>query len=145
MATVDQPGPHAAAAAEQALEPPWEEIAERMSAVPDDRVIRLAEMAELTLRGLPWVAARSRAKTRCLRVLNAVQGFEEEHPGVVPELADLGLPAEATIDPYSGEPLRMRRLPEGWLVYSVGENLTDNGGDVTAAPGKLALDVGFGP
>ena len=145
LATVDQPGPHAAAVAKERekLDPLIE--ARRMSAVLDDRVIRLAEIAEPALHGLPCVAARSRAETRCLRVLNAVQAYEEEHPGAVPELADLALPAEAISDPYTGEPLRMKRLPEGWLVYSVGKNLTDNGGDVTAAPGKLALDVGFGP
>ena len=105
-------------------------------------LVRLFEPALDPVRRL---AARSTALTRCLRVLNALQAFEEEHPGAVPELADLGLPAEAITDPFTGEPLRMRRLPEGWLIYSVGENLTDNGGAVTAPSGKLPLDIGLGP
>ncbi len=70
---------------------------EKGVAVLSDRVIRLAEVAGPALRGLPRDAARSMAETRCLRVLNAAQAFEEEHPGALPEPADLGLPAEATI------------------------------------------------
>ena len=39
----------------------------------------------------------------------------------VPKLTDLGLPEETTIDPYNGEPLHVKKLPEGWMVYSVGQ------------------------
>ena len=41
----------------------------------------------------------------------------------VPKLTDLGLPAQATIDPFNGEPLHVKKRPEGWMVYSVGRNL----------------------
>ena len=58
----------------------------------------------------------------------------------VPKLTDLGLPAEATIDPFNGEPLHVKKLPEGWMVYSVGNNRVDDGGTLD---GKT--DIGAGP
>jgi hypothetical protein len=83
---------------------------------------------------------RHRARTRCLRVLNAVQRKAEE--GVAdPKLSELGLPAEATTDPFTGEPLHLKKLPDGWLVYSVGRNLKDDGGDLSTS----SKDIGVGP
>jgi hypothetical protein len=58
----------------------------------------------------------------------------------VPKLTDLGLPGEATIDPFNGQPLHVKKLPEGWLVYSVGSNLINDGGRLD---GKT--DLGAGP
>jgi hypothetical protein len=81
----------------------------------------------------------TRAWIRCLRVLNALQGRAEQ--GVAqPRLSELGLPAAATTDPYTGKPLHLKKTPDGWLVYSVGKNLKDDGGDVSEA-----RDVGVGP
>ena len=57
-----------------------------------------------------------------------------------PALSDLGLPPAATTDPFSGEPLQLKKLPEGWLVYSVGTNLVDDGGELDEFQ-----DVGAGP
>ncbi len=59
-----------------------------------------------------------------------------------PKLTDLGLPAETITDPFSGEPLHVKRLPQGWLVYSVGPNLRDDGGTVDDPRDG---DVGVGP
>ncbi len=58
----------------------------------------------------------------------------------MPKLSELGLPAEATIDPFNGEPLHVKRLPQGWLVYSVGRNLQDDGGKLDDNS-----DIGVGP
>ena len=57
-----------------------------------------------------------------------------------PRLDDLGLPAEATTDPFNGEPLRVKRTPQGWMVYSVGGNGVDDGGKLDGRS-----DVGVGP
>ena len=57
-------------------------------------------------------AERVKAMSRCLRVLNAIQAQVEPGSDRVPELADLGLPHETTIDPYNGEPLQIKKLPE---------------------------------
>ncbi len=75
-----------------------------------------------------------------VRVLNAIQSRVLPASDRVPDLAELGLPVEATIDPFNGEPLHVKRLPEGWMVYSVGINLVDDGG---IPDGKS--DVGVGP
>ena len=50
------------------------------------------------------------------------------------------LPADATIDPFNGAPLHLAKLSEGWLIYSVGANLKDDGGDLVDKK-----DVGLGP
>jgi len=74
-------------------------------------------------------AERDRANVACLRVVNAL--VRREKPDELPraDLSDLGLPAEATRDPFSGEPLRVKKVTGGWLVYSVGADLNADGGD----------------
>ena len=55
-------------------------------------------------------------------------------------LGDLKLPEEETIDPFTGEPLLMKKLPDGWVIYSVGKDLKDDGGKVDDES-----DSGLGP
>jgi hypothetical protein len=82
---------------------------------------------------------RNRATMRCLRILNAVTRLEQQ--GVeVTGFVDLKLPEEETIDPFTGKPLVMKKLPDGWVIYSVGANLKDDGGKVDDQS-----DVGLGP
>ena len=69
---------------------------------------------------------RVRAVSRSLRVLNALQAHEIDE--VPANLDGLGLPKEATIDPFNGEPLRVKKPPGGWLVYSVGKDRRDEDG-----------------
>ena len=45
-------------------------------------------------------------------------------------------------DPYTGESLHVKKTPQGWLVYSVGRNLKDDGGKVEDPTNG---DVGVGP
>jgi hypothetical protein len=65
--------------------------------------------------------------------------FDSE-AAAVPDLSALNLPPEVLVDPFSGKPLQVKRTPEGWLIYSVGKNLQDDGGEF-----EDALDVGVGP
>jgi len=86
---------------------------------------------------------RTRAEMRCLRTLNALQRRAEEMGAETATLTDLGLPPDATIDPFSGELLRVKKSDRGWTVYSVGRDLKDDGGhieDPVEPP-----DYGFGP
>jgi hypothetical protein len=55
-------------------------------------------------------------------------------------LADLGLSEDGTTDPFTGQPLLMKRLPDGWVIYSVGKDLNDDGGQVDDL-----TDFGLGP
>lgn len=80
------------------------------------------------------------AKTRCLRILNALQARADASGKPEPKLEELGLPEGATIDPFTGKPLQIQKTPKGWLVYSTGENLKDDGGELTDQ-----RDIGLGP
>jgi hypothetical protein len=84
--------------------------------------------------------ARQRAAVRSLRVLNALQARPPADPAA-PKLDSLGLPPAATLDPFlAGKPLTVKWASDGWLVYSVGKDLVDDGGDLEKDRG-----VGFGP
>ena len=73
---------------------------------------------------------RTRAEVRCLRVLNALQQAAEQGGPDEPDLAELGLPADVILDPFTGDRLRVKKLPEGWLIYSVGADKKDDGGQI---------------
>ena len=72
------------------------------------------------LRWITWGAT--------LRILNALQGYKQRTGKDVDSIEQLGLPKDATIDPWSGRPLIMKKTDQGWLVYSVGLCGVDNGG-----------------
>jgi hypothetical protein len=89
---------------------------------------------------------QSRARTRALRVLLALQRQPDPDKTPAADLSDLGLPTDATTDPFTGKPLLVKKLPEGWLIYSVGEDLQDDGGKVDEdTQGRQGSDVGLGP
>ena len=100
----------------------------------------LVTLLERSLTSVREPAERLRAMSRCLRVLSALQARAKAGSDQVPKLADLGLPQETTIDPYNSEPLKIKKVPEGWMIYSIGRNLTDDGGQLDGV-----TDVGAGP
>ncbi len=83
---------------------------------------------------------RVRANMRCLRTLNALQACAKANPKV----HELGLGEQATVDPFDGKPLRLKKGPGGWIVYSIGTNRKDDGGtfdkrqDIGAGAAKKA-------
>ena len=83
---------------------------------------------------------RNETFLHALRVLNAIQAREQAGDASEPHLDKLGLPVEATLDPVNGEPLRLKKTPQGWLIYGVGANLSDDDGQL-----ENLLDVGVGP
>jgi len=66
--------------------------------------------------------------SRSLRIDNALREFAEKNGREAKGLDELTLAKEATIDPYSGEPLKLKHTPDGWIVYSVMNNGVDDGG-----------------
>ena len=80
--------------------------------------------------GVSRPVARDEAWRGNARAALAVERYRLVH-GVCPErLADL-VPDyldAVPMDPFDGEPLRYRRLETGYMVYSVGRNLVDDGG-----------------
>ena len=73
-------------------------------------------------------ANRALAVTRSLRVYNALRQFDAEQGREAEGLDELDLPKEATIDPFSGQPLQLKRTDDSWLIYSVGKDGVDDGG-----------------
>ena len=100
----------------------------------------LAGLIDPGIQAMQDATLQGRADMSCLRVLNALTRNGEANGSAEPKLTELGLPVDATIDPFNGAPLHLKKLPEGWLIYSVGANLKDDGGDL-----EDKKDVGLGP
>ena len=77
-----------------------------------------------------WQAAcRNAATLRALRILTAVERKKLD-PAKEFRLADLGLPDDALRDPFDDAPLRVRWKTGDVVVYSIGTDLVDDGGDI---------------
>jgi hypothetical protein len=90
--------------------------------------------------------AEAVARIRLARTVLAVERYRLKHSGALPaSLADISaeLPGRIPEDPFDGQPLRYKKLPAGGcVVYSVGSNRRDDGGEVKASDGKTPLDLG---
>jgi hypothetical protein len=64
-----------------------------------------------------------------------------------PESLDVLVPrylVAVPTDPFDGQPLRLKRLSEGLVIYSIGVDRTDDGGNVKRELNKPpATDIGF--
>jgi len=92
------------------------------------------------LKNVFMVENRNIVELRCLRVLNSLNGFLQANSREPANIQELGLPDTAVIDPFSGKPLKLRKVDKGWLVYSVYENEIDDGGEL-----KGMKDWGLAP
>ncbi len=106
------------------------------------RTRSLAALLFPALEAAYVAVTRTRAEIRSLRVLNALQTHVPAGSNETPKLSELGLPVETTTDPFTGEPLHVKKTPQGWLVYSVGPNRQDDGGKLDDPRDG---DVGVGP
>ncbi|MEO2046760.1 MAG: hypothetical protein ABGX16_09335 [Pirellulales bacterium] len=84
--------------------------------------------------------SRDVAFIRSLRIVNAITAYTQREGQPPTGLESLELPAAATIDPFSGEPLKLKQTDHGWVVYTVYQNRTDEGGDF-----KDQADWGLAP
>src|SRR5437016_7245659 len=89
---------------------------------------------------------RGRATLETSKVALAAERFRRDRKTWPATLGDLVPTYLATVpaDPFDGQPMRMRRLPDGIVIYSVGPDLNDDGGEVRADPnaGGQPKDVG---
>ncbi len=83
---------------------------------------------------------RNTALLRCLRILNELTAYAQANGQEAEGLDDLDLPDAAKRDPFSCQPLRLKWTDEGWVVYTVFKNGTDDGGDF-----EDQADWGLGP
>jgi hypothetical protein len=83
---------------------------------------------------------RAIAKARCLRIVNALA----RRGDFKAPLDSLGLPKECLIDPFDGNRVRLKETPGGPIIYTLGSDLEDDGGNLDSTGGKK-WDVGLGP
>jgi hypothetical protein len=100
----------------------------------------LAKLVMPAIQSFYESKARTEALIRCLLLLNKIAGLGDSVEPDALVLEQLNLPDSAMIDPYNGERLKIKKSVEGWMIYSVGRNLKDDGGILDDK-----TDVGFGP
>jgi hypothetical protein len=89
---------------------------------------------------------RLQAELRCMTVALAMERFRIKN-GHWPERMDDLKPdylAEVPIDPYDSQPIRCRRLADGFVIYCIGPDHEDNGGTLDRKKStRPGADVGF--
>ncbi len=100
----------------------------------------MGDLVGLGLGAAYQANARGLALVRGLRIFNALVEYRQMHGQEASGLSDLSLPKEATIDPFSGEPLKLKHTDDGWIIYTVMQNGIDDGGDF-----KNQKDHGLAP
>ena len=81
------------------------------------------------------IGIRTSSAANVARVALAVRRYQLHH-GRLPEKLEDVAPTfidAVPIDPFDGKPLRYKKLDEGFVVYSVGENGVDDGGVAAGA------------
>lgn len=83
------------------------------------------------LQKVPEKFASYEARRRAALTAVAIERFRLEHEGQLPDQLAALVPrflANPPLDPFDGEPLRFKKLDEGFAVYSVGKDRTDDDG-----------------
>jgi hypothetical protein len=94
---------------------------------------------------LAWADVRTKAQLRAAMVGVAAERFRMTKGRWPKDLAEL-IPSylEAIpLDPFDGQPLRLRQSEGRFVVYSVGMDGIDNGGQLDDNPLQPASDIGF--
>ena len=109
---------------------------------------RLPPMARMTVAPVVALAKSYHhwlAHMRCSILMVASERYRQANgrwPGQLKDLVPNYL-ANVPLDPFTGDELKMRQLPEGLVIYSVGPNRIDDGGQVERIAGKDVQDIGF--
>lgn len=93
--------------------------------------IPIAKMMLPALFKVEAKATRQYSTFRCAEVACAVERWRLAHGGALPESLDALVPAflaSVPEDPMDGKPLKFKARPRGFVVYSIGEDGTDDGG-----------------
>lgn len=109
--------------------------AEKLNAEVEKRFrsqfIPVARMMLPALFKVEAKTTRQYAVLRCSEVACAVERWRLAHGGALPESLDALVPAylaSVPEDPMDGRPLKFKARPKGFVVYSIGEDGTDDGG-----------------
>jgi hypothetical protein len=89
---------------------------------------------------------RAQATVRCAETAMAAERYrlaEQQWPADLNALVPRYL-AAVPADPFDGQPLRLRRLPDGIVIYSVGPDRSDDDGKLDRSNAEApSTDVGF--
>jgi hypothetical protein len=88
---------------------------------------------------------RDAALLRCGCVMLALERYrmtEREWPAQLTDLVPAYL-STVPVDPYDGAPLRFRRTKDGVIIYSIGADEQDNGGNIDNSSNSPGTDRGF--
>jgi hypothetical protein len=88
---------------------------------------------------------RSRAVLRTAIAAMAAERYRQVQGRWPAALADL-VPKyleKVPVDPFDQAPLRLRKTVDGLVIYSVGPDGQDNGGNITSNPMQAGTDMGF--
>jgi hypothetical protein len=125
---------HEQAAALAALQPPIE--AEMVFS-------RLFLPAIQKVAGAYW---RNLAESRCVVAALACERYRLKNGRWPDQLADTTgeFLASEPLDPFDGQPLRYRLHPDGVVIYSIGQDLVDDNGNIRRTPvSEPGTDEGF--
>ncbi len=78
----------------------------------------------------------------------AIERFRQERGQLPQSLDELKLPNAKTVDPFTGQSVLFLMRDNGYIVYSVGVDAMDDGGQLgpatkAAVPGTLGRDIGL--
>jgi hypothetical protein len=114
-----------------------EGIEQQIEALPFTRIISNSVLP--AMGGTHRAVARERTQRQLLLLGAAVESYTAEHGTHPPSLSAVG-PAShgvSTIDPYTGAPFLYEVSDGGFRLYSVGPNLTDDGGNQNLNNGDI--------
>jgi hypothetical protein len=121
---------------------PWHDIHAK---VANTNMLGAGPFADLLLPAMKALFAanlRHQATLRAVGVLNALTRFRDAQGRDPEKLDDLGSRAAEWLDPYTGKPLLLKKLDNGWVVYSVGPNGADDQGDLSSG-NDVGLQINF--
>jgi hypothetical protein len=118
----------------------------------DAETVKLSGKYEVVRIMMPSLARATTMHVRSIALLRAAQAavaaeqFRIDHvrfPESLEELVPDYLVA-IPIDPFDGQTLRIKPTEQGIVIYSIDENLFDDGGEVTVTPqNNRTADVGL--
>jgi hypothetical protein len=127
---------------------PWHERTDAVTAIWGDEADAPGLIREVYNNPRKWLAGlqSSQAAARTALVAVAAERYRLRHgawPATLAALAPEFLPA-VPADPFNGQPLRFTRFADGLLIYSVGSDLSDDGGAIKPIhPVRPMTDVGI--
>jgi hypothetical protein len=110
------------------------------------RIYLLPKLQKLT-HDLATGQIESQAELRCAITAIAAERYRQRH-GRWPAAAAALVPEQlgaVLLDPFDGQPLRIRQIVRGRLIYSVGPDRADSGGTIDRSQANATgTDLGFG-